>query len=129
MAEGFVGVPQRLLDGIGDMGSAPPPGSGRIRFDMAVNVWTLISLGIILIIFGFALLRIHEQVGILTNQMGTVIRQQNSFAADMQMVRTKELLMKRDLRNFPLHRHMGASRVEMYPPREREVDEQINKED
>lgn len=119
----YAAVPSPLVDGLEQLGSAPPSGSGRMRLDMSVNVWTLFALFIVLGIGLVALDRLNAQVEIQGIELKTLSAQQSITNERLSRMETGQAVLRRDLRNFPLHRHINGSRVEIYPPDQRESEE------
>lgn len=108
-------VPKPLIEGMEHLGSPPPPGSGRIRVDLSVNVWTLFSLIVLFVILGFAADRLHSQVEDLTRQVTQMAIQQDFANRRLMRLETHDIMLRQDLRGFPLHRHVDKNRLDMYP--------------
>lgn len=110
-------VPQPLIEGMERLGSPPPPGSGRVRVDLSVNVWTLFSIIVLFVILGFAADRLHSQVGELTKQVIQMSIQQDLTNRRLMRLETQQIILRQDLRAFPLHRHSTGNKIDIYPPK------------
>lgn len=112
----FVGVPRPIVEGMA-RNDMPPPGGGRLRLDMSLNVWTLVALLFVLIVAGLLIDRLHTEQGIQGSQLKQMTEQQAITNRRLLNMETDGALLRQDLRSFPLHRHVGSSRLEVFPPK------------
>jgi len=123
----YAAVPKPLIEGMERLGSPPPSGGGRVRLDLSVNAWTLIGL-ILLVVAGFLTMdRLHAQVEVLNKQVEQLVGQQNATNRRLLRVETHDIMLRQDLRGFPLHRHSTGARVDIYPPKYDSTPEDLEK--
>jgi hypothetical protein len=124
----YAAVPAPLIEGIQTMGRPPSNGGGRLRLDMSLNVWTLVAI-LAVMAFGFiALDRLNTRVEIQAIELKGLSDRQDITNKTVMRMETRQIILQRDLRLFPLHKHIGASRIEVYPSRQSEsYDEQDNR--
>lgn len=120
----YAAVPTNLIEGLEQLGS-PPSGGGRLRVDMSVNVWTILALLIVLSVALLAIDRLNTQVEIQGVELKGLSEQQKIMNERLLRVETGQVILRRDLRSFPLHRHSDGSRVEIFPPNRDEEDSSV----
>lgn len=112
-SEQFVAMPKRVVES--EFGAGPGPGRGRVKIDWSISASNVIAALVIIVALALFGMNMNSQLQDLTRD--TAQMKAATMLNEARMTRMEQDIRstRQDLRNFPLHRHVGNSRVDIYP--------------